>query len=171
MSKWIYKNTPDNSARFVLGEPGEYNLVCFGINPSTAEPGSLDNTLKTVKAISIKKGFDGWIMLNVYPQRATNPNDMHQEMNRDIHDQNLQHIQDIFEMENVTLWAAFGTLINKRKYLKNCLIDIAKAANGYDREWVTIGRKSKDGHPHHPLYLGHAEPIEPFNMKNYLGLR
>jgi len=31
---WIYKNTSDNSARFVLGESGKKPLICFGINAS-----------------------------------------------------------------------------------------------------------------------------------------
>jgi hypothetical protein len=89
---WIYEHTQGNKARFVLGEPGKNNLICFGINPSTEEPNNLDPTLTRVKNIAAQFGYDGWIMLNVYPQRATNPNDMDAELNDEYHQRNLHHI-------------------------------------------------------------------------------
>ena len=82
--KWLYKNIT-TSARFVLGEVGNNPLVCFGINSSTAKPPNssdsdpeenLDPTVKRVRRCS-RDGFDGWIMLNVYPQRATDPERIH----------------------------------------------------------------------------------------------
>lgn len=42
MMEWIYKNTSDNKSRFVLGTKGDKPLICFGINPSTAEPGNTE---------------------------------------------------------------------------------------------------------------------------------
>ena len=44
----IYSNTSNNKARFLLGEKGSKSLICIGINPSTAEPNNLDNTLKLI---------------------------------------------------------------------------------------------------------------------------
>lgn len=58
---WVYKNNANNSARYLLGEPGEKSLMCIGINSSTAIPKKLDNTLRNVKSIATKKGYDGWI--------------------------------------------------------------------------------------------------------------
>ncbi|MFR6424354.1 MAG: DUF1643 domain-containing protein, partial [Oscillospiraceae bacterium] len=59
-------NTVTSSAR------GAKNpLICIGINPSTAQPGDLDNTLKSVERIALGNGYDSFTMFNVYPQRAT----------------------------------------------------------------------------------------------------
>ena len=48
---WIYEHDVNNTARFTLGEYqyiSDKTLICFGINPSTATPNNLDNTLKKV---------------------------------------------------------------------------------------------------------------------------
>ena len=34
--------------------------------------------------------------------------------------------------------------------------------------WVTFGKRSKKGHPHHPLYLRKDSTPEPFDVENYL---
>lgn len=165
---WLYTNTPDNKARFVLGEPGENNLICFGINPSTAVPNDLDPTLARVKKIAELKGFDGWIMLNVYPQRATNPDDMDAKMNVNYHRLNLQHIDTILAQYSGIIWAAWGTLIDKRSYLKACLNDIVIQSWPHNADWRTRGKKSRAGHPHHPLYLKHSLGLDTFDIEGYL---
>lgn len=38
----------------------------------------------------------------------------------------------------------------------------------YDAQWVTAGRRSKKGHPHHPLYLRADSPLEAFAVEEYL---
>ena len=37
-----------------------------------------------------------------------------------------------------------------------------------DIPWVTIGKRSKKGHPHHPLYLRKDAVPEPFDVEEYL---
>jgi hypothetical protein len=165
---WMYEKTEDNKARFILGEKGEKMLICVGINPSTAEPKNLDNTLRIVKTVSVNKGFDGWVMLNVYPQRATNPNDMDSKINEDYHRLNLDHITAVFEKNDCIIWAAWGTLIDKRPYLRACLKDIIDVSRIHQVEWRTIGQRSKAGHPHHPLYLKHSLEMESFDIEDYL---
>ena len=73
---WYYEPHTYQPYRYVLGRVGRHPLVCIGINPSTAQPGALDPTLKSVERLAAANGFDSWIMFNVYPQRATDPNDM-----------------------------------------------------------------------------------------------
>ncbi len=172
---WLYEKTPDNKARFILGRPGDRPLVCIGINPSTAEPDRLDNTLKSVERIARINRYDSWIMFNVYPQRATDPNDMHACMDPELHRQNLLHIERALagcqptEWSGPTVWAAWGTLIGKRDYLRQCLADIDTVVRRHaDCRWVTFGRRSKDGHPHHPLYLNSKAEQEAFSMDEYL---
>lgn len=167
--KWIYKKTMDNKNRYVLGIEGKNPLICIGVNPSTAEPNNLDRTMKSVEKFSKKMGYDSYIMLNLYPQRATNPDELDKDINKKIVKENLKHIEKIFEKKNLTIWSAWGTLINKRKYLKNCLEDIVLIAEKYDCKWISIGPLSKNGsHPHHPLYLSDKSDYKDFDIKKYL---
>lgn len=165
---WLYEKNPDNSARYVLGENGKKPLVCFGINPSTAEPNKLDRTLSRVRKIAAYHGFDGWIMLNLYPQRATNPNMLHKTIDVSLHKNNLEHIKAALRnYRKPTLWAAWGGLIGKRSFLTQCLIDIVKIAPGGER-WVNKGKLCCNGHPHHPLYLKQEARFCDFNINSYL---
>lgn len=166
--EWIYKNNNDNTCRYVLGIPGDKPLICFGINPSTAEPGVLDNTMKSVDRIAKNNGFDSWIMLNIYPQRATNPDDMNINVNDDICDENLRYIEEILSRGDVTIWAAWGGLIKKRKYLKDCLKKIIGISSKYNCKWVSFGKQLKEGHPHHPLYLKRDEKAAKFDVFAYI---
>lgn len=167
MEDWIYDVTPDNKYRFILGQPrafmdrqepdaGPKLLICFGINPSTAEPGNLDNTLRSVVRIARNNGYDGWAMCNIYPQRATDPDDMDMQRDHMMHSRNLAAIGQLLrQYPKADLWAAWGTLIMKRDYLHMSLMDIDNAVKqeAPDKQWITFGDLSKDGHPHHPLYL------------------
>jgi len=166
---WLYEKNRDNSARYILGEAGKRPLVCIGINPSTAEPNNLDRTLTNVKRFSELHGYDGWLMLNVYPQRATDPNGLHVEIDKKVHASNLKHIAKYLSTyDKVDIWAAWGTLISKRKYLRDALKDIVGATEDFGVRWVTIGMLSKHGHPHHPLYLSHQSAIYKFDVEGYL---
>ena len=165
--KWIYENDADNN-RFVLGTRGKNTLLCFGINPSTARPDNLDNTLKSVQRLALSNGYDSWIMMNVYPQRATNPNDIHQSIEDRHHRENLKAVENILAQNTITIWAAWGTLIEKRTFLKECLGDIYKLSMQSKCEWISIGKISKAGHPHHPLYVRNDAKCVGFNMAEYI---
>jgi hypothetical protein len=60
------------------------------VNPSTAEPEHLDNTLKSVQRIAGGNGYDSFIMFNVYAQRATSPDDMDVCLNTALHRENMR---------------------------------------------------------------------------------
>lgn len=166
---WLYEKNNDNSARYILGEKGNRPLVCMGINPSTAEPNNLDRTLTNVKRFSEINGYDGWLMLNVYPQRSTSPGGLHMEMDNKLHSKNLRQIMEYLgRYKDVDVWAAWGTLINKRKYLVVALKQIIEATKSINIRWVRIGKLSKNGYPHHPLYLSHKSSVEAFDASGYL---
>lgn len=169
--EWIYIKNSDNTSRYVLGTIGDNPLFCFGINPSTAEPNNLDNTVKSVERIAKHNGYDSFIMLNLYPQRATNPNDIHKVCDQCIQSENVKEIANLLnKYENPTIWAAWGTLIEKRAYLKKCLYEIDTALQNINCQWITIGNRSKKGHPHHPLYLKTVSHTESFDIKSYIKL-
>ena len=48
-TRWLYVPNDYTEYRYILGTRGERPLICVGINPSTAAPDALDNTLKSVE--------------------------------------------------------------------------------------------------------------------------
>jgi len=166
---WFYENDRDNMIRYILGKKGNNPLFCIGINPSTAEPRNLDQTVKKVKSISLIHEFDSWIMLNIYPQRATNPSLLDDCCDSEIHINNLRYIKDFLSRyEEPYVWAAWGILIEKRSFFIDCLKDIYKLSKQTNVNWITFGELTKKGHPRHPLYLPQNCKRHNFNIKEYI---
>jgi hypothetical protein len=101
MGTWEYIKSKDNSSRFVLGEIGKGPLICIGVNPSTAEPEELDKTSIVIKALAYNNDFDGWIMINLYPQRETDISKLHSILDVELHKKNLEVITSILEEYNL----------------------------------------------------------------------
>ncbi len=107
-------------------------------------------------------------MINLYPQRATNPKDMDATCNAIIQTENIDLIKNLLmQYPNSDIWAAWGTIIEKRTYLKECLGLLVQVSNSYNVNWITFGVRSKKGHPHHPLYLNSGSPKENFDIISY----
>lgn len=168
--KWLYVPDFYSEYRYILGTRGEKPLICIGINPSTAAPDDLDNTLKSVERIALANGFDSFIMFNVYAQRATNPDDMERECNTLLHSENMKAFEYILGLcEEPSIWAAWGNIIEKRRYLPDCVRSMIELGNNYHAKWYSAGKISKKGHPHHPLYLKKDTPLDPFDIDRYIG--
>lgn len=169
VKKWLYAPNFYSEYRYLLGTRGHDPLICIGINPSTAEPDHLDNTLKSVERIAHGNGFDSFLMFNVYAQRATSPDDMEKVCNPALHRENLEAFRYVLSIsENPTVWAAWGAIIEKRAYLADCVRDMVAVGQEYGARWVCAGAITKKGHPHHPLYLRKDEKIKPFDIGAYL---
>ena len=169
IEKWIYAPNFYSEYRYILGTRGKNPLICIGINPSTAQPDNLDNTLKSVERIALGNGFDSFIMFNVYAQRATSPDDMEKTYNPLLHRENLEAFRYVLSIsERPAIWAAWGAIIEKRKYLPECVADMLSISREYDAQWFCAGPISKKGHPHHPLYLRKDEKLKPFDTESYL---
>lgn len=169
IGKWLYAPNFYSEYRYILGTRGENPLICIGINPSTARPDDLDNTLKSVERIALGNGFDSFLMFNVYAQRATDPNAMEKACNWQLHKENMEAFRYVLSIsKNPTVWAAWGAIIEKREYLPECVWDMVKIGQEYGATWVCAGAITKKGHPHHPLYLRKDEKIKPFDIESYL---
>lgn len=164
---WIYIG--DDEERYILGQPGNRNLLIFGINPSTAAPGdnNIDPTIRKVRKIAENDGFDGWIMVNIYPQRATDPKDLPKEADKKLLAKNIKVLKALAESYRIDrVWAAWGNIIDTRYYLGEALYDIQEALDG-DFFWYHKGTLTKDGNPRHPLYMKATEPYNPFPVADY----
>ena len=169
VEKWLYAPNFYSEYRYILGTRGKNPLICVGINPSTAKPDDLDNTLKSVQRIAAGNGFDSFLMFNVYAQRATRPDDMERQCNLRLHEENMKAFRYLLSIsDKPAVWAAWGAIIEKRRYLPECVADMLAISREYDARWFCAGPISKKGHPHHPLYLRKDEKLKLFDAEEYL---
>ncbi len=167
---WLYVPDFYTEYRYILGTLGKNPLIAIGVNPSTAEPDHLDNTLRSVERIAHANGYDSFMMFNVYAQRATAPEDMEHICNPYLHRENLLALEYVLQLcqSPPSVWAAWGTIIEMRSYLPTCVMDMIRLGEKYGARWFTAGARSKKGgHPHHPLYLKKDAPLDPFNARAY----
>ena len=171
--QFIYKTSDGSSGiRYVLGKPGKNNIICFGINPSTATPEKLDKTILNVEKIAKNNGFDGWIMLNIYPKRETDSNLLGQICkDLTIHKNNLKVISAIFEcIKKPSVWCAWGNCIMNAGELYDYLDDIYKILQNRNISWYELdGLRTKYGHPRHPCRVSNKSKLAEFkNFDQYM---
>ena len=170
VSDWLYVPNRYDEYRYILGTRGKRPVICVGINPSTAAPNNLDPTLKSAQRIAAANGYDSFLMFNVYAQRATRPDDMERERNEWLHAENMKAFAYLLSIagEKPAVWAAWGAIIEKRPYLKDCVREMTEIGDRAGAVWYHAGPLSVKGHPHHPLYLKSNTPLEFFDTPAYL---
>lgn len=162
---WIYIG--DSCERYVLGQPGKYNLLVLGVNPSTAVAGKDDPTIRKVRSIAKHDGYDGWIMVNLYPMISTDPNQLPNEADENIIKNNIEVINAVANSYCIgAIWAAWGDLIDKRYYLGDVLFDIQELEE-LDAQWYYRGSLTRKGNPRHPLYMRLDEQMNWFAVADY----
>ena len=169
--RWLYVPNTYADYRYILGTRGHNPLICVGINPSTAAPDALDNTLKSVERLALFNGFDSFLMFNVYAQRATRPKDMEKQRNELLHRENMAAFDYVLSLSpHPSVWAAWGNIIEERPYLIPCVRDMISIGETRGARWFSAGPHSKRGHPHHPLYLRKDTPLDPFDVSAYCSM-
>ena len=162
----IYSKSHNNRYRYSLGTKGKNTLYCIGINPSTATPENYDNTIKKVRNVSREKGFDSFVMLNIYPLRATDPDNLPEMPDWSIHKTNVKTILGLIK-NGSTVWAAWGNSISKRPWLTECRDDMFNALQKMKKNicFVRMGDLTVKKQPRHPLYCPITEFL-PFTSPN-----
>ncbi len=161
---WIYVG--DAEERYVIGQPSKLNMLVFGVNPSTATPQKLDPTIRKVKKLVNEAGFDGWIMVNLYPLRATDPDALPQKADKTLLEKNIAVLKALCKSYSIyRVWAAWGNAIDKRFYLGDTLYDIAESINC--DQWFHRGKMTSSGNPRHPLYMKSGEEFTWFPVADY----
>jgi|LSQX01.3.fsa_nt_gb hypothetical protein len=158
----------DEKNRFVLGNKGKKTLFVIGLNPSTADKNKPDRTISKVMGIAEGHKCDSFVMLNLYPQRATDPNRLHEKFDETLFKQNLQEIEKILKnVEKPLVFVAWGDKIGIRKYLYRCAKDIITCI-GNNAIWLKTGKLTAKGNPRHPLYAQWAWGLSEFEVNNYV---
>ncbi len=167
--KYIYQNTPDNRNRFVIGTEGKNPLIVMSINPSVGSPTQTSSTLGTVRHIAADYGYDSWIVLCLYPQRATHLDELTEMADPALIEENDKVINEILSRyPNHKIWAAWGTHYHDRCFFPQCLANIVKIADKYGDTWMHYGPLDEDGTPRYCLYLENGEGWYPFDVHAFL---
>ena len=153
--------------RFALGVSGNSPLLVMGLNPSTATDTKFDLTLRKVSTIAHHAGFDGFVMLNLCPIRATAIHQLPHDLPTLLHRQNLETIHQIVERFALSpVWGAWGVGIQARSYLGNALRAIVNDL-GIRNRWLHYDTLTKEGHPRHPSRAKYGAKFYPFLVRDY----
>ena len=122
-------------------------IVVIGVNPSTADGTTNDNTMDRVIAIADNNGYGGVYMVNCYPIVSSDPKvlpDYINNLNDDSMQQNSYHLERAYSVckDVVCAWGNFDIVrkTGRDKELRAQFpISLAFAVN-------------KNGSPKHPLY-------------------
>lgn len=158
-----------DSIRYALIKEGKNMLYVFGVNPSTATDTDSDPTMNKVIGFVNRNGFDGFAMMNLYPLRSTDPNALPHCIDIELHQKNLQKIEEIIgNNKNPVVLLAFGNPINAAPYLIDCLKDIVDMLQSLNPKWKQIGEPTKMGNPRHPSRAAYSVGIQDFDVNEYL---
>lgn len=163
----IYIHDLKNRYRYALGGSQKPTLFVIGVNPSKATDLFLDPTVKNVESFAQLLKFNSFLMLNLYPQRSTDPKGLHKRVQADHFKKNLDVIKKSIPA-SATIWAAWGDLIETREYLLQTLLEIENISQTKKWNWICYDIPTKKGHPRHPARKKHEDRFRKFNLSNYL---
>lgn len=170
----------DGDKRFVIGKPGKRNLLCVGINPNTADGQRLDPTSRNVEKIALNNGYDGWILVNLYPRRTKKVSFLEREPDKTLFGQNLKLIQSMVSKNQFgfdRVWLAWGNDIDSlnQPYLKESAYHLCTMLRELNLDFVSAGINIS-GHPTHPSPQAMAQKfgkksqdikLTSFDVKSY----
>lgn len=124
-------------------------LYVVGLNPSTADMNTPDATMKRLFRLCVLNGYDSFVMFNLYPHRATEPNDMDKSVNNLEFNKNIDYIKKGLP-QGATVLLCYGSNICKRSYLIDSLMKIRQIGEKKKVNWKCIG-ENEYGFPSHPI--------------------
>jgi hypothetical protein len=160
----IYSNARSDSWRFTLGKSGDNPLLTIGLNPSTATREKADTTVAKVEKVAKQHGFDGFVMFNLYPVRATDYRDLPPEVDREAFASNLAKIDAVVGgLQQPTVWAAWGACVTHHSFFLEARDQLVARLRKHRVKWVCHGTPTAGGHPRHPSRLQYAWSLAPFD--------
>lgn len=121
-------------------------IAWIGLNPSTADESTLDQTMEAVRRYSKKWQFSEIVMLNLFAFRATDPADMKKAADP-VGPDNDRHLMAEAKTAELVIacWGNPGALLNRDQQVCSLL-----STAGIELRCL---QKHADESPHHPLYL------------------
>jgi hypothetical protein len=165
----IYRNTTDDRCRFALGKNGNHVLVTVGLNPSTATQAQADMTATKVERVAGQNGFDGFVLVNLCPIRATDFRMLPNRIDRGVMVANLNALEEVVApIKDVTVWAAWGAPISARAFFVAAARAFVQRLARFSPSWQHFGPLTVDGHPRHPSRASFAWTFSQFEIASYL---
>lgn len=156
--------------RFVLGEPAQdNNILVIGVNPSKADDKQDDPTIRNVRKFVKSTHFiDGWIMVNPYPLRNSDPRELPSECDNALVEYNIKIINEIIQKFNVKyVWAGWGSGIEEKEYLWKCLYRLIQSIPS-SLKWFSRPGLSMNGNVIHPYYPRGEVKLVDFDIISHL---
>lgn len=159
----IYRSDQGDAWRYTLGKAGKNPLLAIGLNPSTATQEKADTTVAKVEQVAINNGYDGFIMLNLYPVRATDYRDLPAAVDPKAYAKNLDAIEEVVRAQaSPVIWAAWGTSVEYHTYFMEARDQLFARLHKYKAKWLHFGDLTADGHPRHPSRLSYDWKFAPY---------
>ncbi len=164
----IYSNNNNDSWRYTLGKSGSRTLLTVGLNPSTATKEKSDTTVAKVEGAASRNGFDGFVMLNLYPVRSTNYNALPLTVDVAAFNENLDQIESLVAAKkNPVIWAAWGDSIFARTYFAESARQLIDRLDKHNVSWCHFGSLTGAGQPRHPSRLSYDWSFSPLELDVY----
>lgn len=161
----IYSSDNGDRWRYTLGKSGRRPLLTIGLNPSTATQERLDPTVTRVEKVAKLAGFDGFVMLNLYPVRATDYRTLPAKIDKVAFDANLDQIEAVVaEQAEPVIWAAWGPPVVHHGYFLKARDQLYERLAKYAPSWRRFGELTATGYPRHASRLDYRWTLEPFDI-------
>jgi hypothetical protein len=165
----IYSNARNDLWRFTLGKSGSRKLLTVGLNPSTATKEKSDTTVLKVEGVAKRNGFDGFVMLNLYPVSSTDFNALPADVDAEAFSENLSRIEALVAAHPTSVvWAAWGESIHARSYFVAAARELFSRLQKYGTAWQHFGTLTNSGHPRHPSRLNYAWSFSELDTHHYV---
>lgn len=148
---------PVKEHRFALGRvalvsPGKPPLVVLGMNPSYADDQRSDKTINRIIEASVHHGYSGWVMLNLYPERATSPDNL-APFDQQLSTSNCNAMEAVLTRFGVTaVLGAWGNPPNQT--IRAARKDVLSTLKRLNVQVFSFDALTAEGHPRHPTPRG-----------------
>lgn len=166
-----HPDPPHADHRFVLGNDscgltGKSPLVALCMNPSYASEEVSDKTINRLIQASRDHEYGGWIMLNLYPERATHSADL-TGYDSALSDENCSVIEQVLaKYQTKEILGAWGG--NLKPTIRRAKLDVLARLKYLGVKVFTWDPLTADGNPRHPT--PRTGPLPMLGPKTYLPL-
>lgn len=129
-------------------------LVWVMLNPSTAGTHVDDPTIRRVRGFTLREGYAGFVVVNVWALRATDPRDLHKRRGA-FEPENIDRVwREVWRRDVVVAW---GANVSRGPGLQRVQLALRVASS------VRCLGLTRSGQPRHPLMLRKDTPLVPWH--------